>query len=217
METKDFFFKAIQEKMLTFDMQATEQMIRKGLEAGINPVEIVENGLTPGIEKIGDRFGRGEAYLPELMQAAQIMKAGVKILEPMIKASKSMSEKSVTRILLGTVQGDIHDIGKNIVRIVLETAGFEVIDLGVDVSVDKFVQAVKEVRPAVIGLSALLTTTLSLMGRVIASLEHHGLRKSVKVIVGGSSVSQEYADSIRADAYGIDAIDGLSKIKTLIS
>jgi len=217
METKDFFFKAIQEKMLNFDMQGTEQMIRKGLETGINPVEIVENGLTPGIEKIGDRFGRGEAYLPELMQAAQIMKAGVKILEPMIKASKSMSEKSVTRILLGTVQGDIHDIGKNIVRIVLETAGFEVIDLGVDVSVDKFVQAVKEVRPAVIGLSALLTTTLSLMGRVIASLEHHGLRQSVKVIVGGSSVSQEYADSIRADAYGIDAIDGLSKIKTLIS
>ncbi len=216
MEAQDLFFDAIQKKLLNFDLHGTEQMIRKGLEAGINPIQIMENGLTPGMREIGDKYGRGEAYLPELMRAAQIVKSGIEILEPMIKSLKK-NGKNVIRVLLGTVQGDIHDIGKNIVRIVFETAGFDVVDLGIDVSVERFTEAVTKYKPTVLGLSALLTTTLPFMGKVIATLERNDLRRNLKIIVGGSSVSQEYADKIKADGYGIDAIDGLNKIRTLIS
>lgn len=207
----------VQKALMGFDLDGTHKLVREGIEAGIDPVEIVENGLTVAMREVGERFARGEAYLPELMQWAQIMKSSVEILRPVIEASQRGHGAEVVKVVLGTVQGDIHDIGQSIVQIILETAGFEVVNLGVDVSAETFIHAAKEHRPAVLGLSALLTTTLPQMETVILALKEAGIRDKVKVIVGGSTVSQEYADKIGADAYGVDAIDGLEKVRAFFS
>jgi corrinoid protein of di/trimethylamine methyltransferase len=217
MEEGRVILAGVQKALMDFDMDGTHKLVREGIEAGIDPVEIVENGLSVAMREVGERFGRGEAYLPELMQWAQIMKSSVEILRPVIEASQRDHGAEAVKVVLGTVQGDIHDIGQNIVHIILETAGFEVVNLGVDVSVETFIQAAMEHRPAVLGLSALLTTTLPQMETVILALKEAGIRDKVKVIVGGSTVSQEYADEIGADAYGIDAVDGLEKVRAFIS
>ena len=218
MESNESILGSIRNALLTYDGSETHRFVREGIEAGVDPLEMVENGLTAAMSDIGERFGRGEVYLPELMQAANIMKSSIEILTPVIKASKGQGEeKQAIKIILGTVQGDIHDIGKNIVQIIFETAGFKVIDLGVDIPSEGFVDAALEHRPVALGMSALLTTTLPQIGKVIEAFEEADLRDRMKVIVGGSTLSQEYADQIGADAYGIDAVDGLNKLKAMIS
>lgn len=218
MESNESILGSIRNALLTYDGSETHRFVREGIEEGIDPLEMVENGLTAAMSDVGERFGRGEVYLPELMQAANIMKSSIEILTPVIKASKDQGEeKQAIKIILGTVQGDIHDIGKNIVQIIFETAGFKVIDLGVDIPSEGFVDAALEHRPVALGMSALLTTTLPQIGKVIEAFEEADLRNRMKVIVGGSTLSQEYADQIGADAYGIDAVDGLNKLKAMIS
>ena len=210
--------KAIRSTLIDFNEEKTHLLVRKGLNNGVSPFRLLESGLSVGMKDIGDKFGRGEIYLPELMRGAGIMKSSVDILTPAIKEAKDLSDKSEPyKIILGTVKGDIHDIGKNIVGIIFETAGYEVIDLGVDISANRFVNAIKEHKPNVIGLSALLTTTLPEMKKIIEKIKEEGIRDQIKIVVGGSSLTQEYANEIGADAYGIDAVDGLNKIKEMIS
>lgn len=213
MKDKESTIQAIRSSLIGFDEEETIDLLKKGIDDGVNPIKILENGLSSGMKEIGDKFGSGELYLPELMRGAAIMQASVDILTPVIKKAKQATEKSQSyKVILGTVKGDIHDIGKSIVKIIFETAGFEIIDLGVDISTDEFIDAIIEYKPLVLGLSALLTTTLPQMKVVIETIKEKGLRENIIIIVGGSSLSQEYADDIGADAYGIDAVDGLNKV-----
>jgi len=171
--------------------------------------------LAEGIKNIGNLFERGEIFLPELIMAAEAMKAGTEILMSEVR-KRGLNVKKLGKVVIGTVQGDIHDIGKNIVISMLEASGFKVIDLGVDVPAEEFIKKVKEVQPDVLGMSALLTTTAPEQSRVIEMLKDSGLRDKVKVIIGGAATSESWADEIGADAYAADAVEAVKKIKHLI-
>jgi corrinoid protein of di/trimethylamine methyltransferase len=168
------------------------------------------------LKEIGDMFGKGEIFLPELMAAAQAAEASVKVLNEEI-AKRAQTRKSLGKFLIGTVAGDIHSIGKNIVATLLRVAGFEVIDLGVDVPAEVFIEKVKELNPDIVGLSALLTTTMNEQKKIIEKLDEQGLRAKVKVMVGGAPVSQQWAKEIGADACGLDAQDAVEKAIKLIN
>jgi 5-methyltetrahydrofolate--homocysteine methyltransferase len=172
---------------------------------------ILNEGLIPAMGEVGCRFEAGEYYLPEMLVSAQAMKASLNLLRPLLVERKV---EPMGRVVVGTVQGDLHDIGKNLVSMMLEGAGFEVVDLGVDVPPGKFVEAARGAQ--VIGLSALLTTTMPTMGRVIPALKEAGVRDQVKVIVGGAPVTQAFADQIGADGYGPDASSAVRKVKELL-
>jgi corrinoid protein of di/trimethylamine methyltransferase len=176
----------------------------KAVEAGIDPVVALEEGLAKALKEVGDRFGRGDAFITELIAAAQAMEAGADVLNEEI-TKRGVSRKAVGRFLIGTVEGDIHSIGKNIVKTMLTSAGFEVFDLGEDVPAGVFVEKVREVSPDILGLSALMTTTMVKQREVIEALEEAGLRDGVKVIVGGSPVTDDWVEEIGADACGLDA------------
>lgn len=199
--------------LLEYDEEITIKIVKDALESGLKPLEIVD-ALSKGIREIGDMFGRGEIFLPELMMAASIMKACMDILSPLL--SKSDVSVMLGRVVIGTVKGDIHDIGKNIVRALLQANGFEVIDLGFDVGPEKFIETIKEYKPNILAMSALLTTTISEMRKVIEMIEKSGLRKQVKIIIGGAPTSEEYAKKIGADAWGSDANDAVVKVKLLL-
>jgi len=179
------------------------------IERGIDPVEAIEKGFRRGMEEVGDRFERLEIYLPEMIMAADIMNEGINILRPALK-DKGIS---AGRILLGTIQGDVHDIGKNIVKILLEGAGFEVIDLGKDVNVLTFIDKFQELKPDVIGISALMTSTMGNIPKVIENLKVIGLRDEVKIMVGGAPVLPEWAEEVGADGYGENAKKALDLAK----
>jgi 5-methyltetrahydrofolate--homocysteine methyltransferase len=165
----------------------------------------MKEAMIPAMDVVGDLFQKGKFYLPEMLMAAKAMKAGMEILKPgMVQAGAT----SVGTVVIGTVSGDMHDIGKNLLAMSLEGAGFEVVDLGIDVPPEKFVQAVKEHSPQVLGLSALLTTTMIGMKDTIEAVEEAGLRNAVKVMVGGAPVTREYAEEIGADFYGPDSTSG---------
>jgi 5-methyltetrahydrofolate--homocysteine methyltransferase len=163
---------------------------------------------------VGEKFRNGEYFVPEMLIAAKAMKSCLEIVRP---ALKSGSYKSVGKVVLGTVRGDLHDIGKNLVKIMMEGAGFEVVDLGVDVAPEKFVEAVKEHKPQIVGMSALLTTTMLAIPDTIKALESAGVRKSVKVIIGGAAITEEFAREATADAYGADAHTAAEKAKELLA
>jgi len=189
------------------------ELSQQALSEGASPVEILSDGLQAGMAVIGRRFRDGECYVPEVLLAARAMHAGLDVLRP------SLAETEVPtagKVVIGTVAGDLHDIGKNLVAMMLEGAGFEVIDLGIDVPVEKFVQAAEEHSPDIIGLSALITTTLPAMGQVVKALDEAELHASLKVVVGGAPVTQEYADQIGADGYGVDAGAAVELCKSLI-
>jgi corrinoid protein of di/trimethylamine methyltransferase len=164
----------------------------------------LEEGLAKALREVGDRFGRGDAFITELIAAAQAMEAGAAVLNEEI-ARRGASRRAVGRFLIGTVEGDIHSIGKNIVATMLSAAGFEVIDMGVDVKTEEFIERVREVKPDILGLSALMTTTMMKQRDVIEALRAAGLREGVKVIVGGAPVTEDWAEEIGADACGPDA------------
>ena len=201
--------------MLEYDAEKTVEAVNEAVNAGISPLEIMEKGVTQALKEIGKQFEEGKIFLPELIMAGEAGKAAISILEPKIKERKE-TIKSYGKVLLATVEGDIHDIGKSLVGAVLMANGFEVIDLGVDVPTDKLVEKVKELKPDVIGLSALMTTTMLNQEKVIKKLEEAGVRETVKVIVGGAPVTEEWAKRIGADAYGADAMDAVRKIKELL-
>jgi corrinoid protein of di/trimethylamine methyltransferase len=192
------------EAVQNFDDELARTLALKAVEAGIDPVVALEEGLAKALKEVGDRFGRGDAFITELIAAAQAMEAGADVLNEEI-TKRGVSRKAVGRFLIGTVEGDIHSIGKNIVKTMLTSAGFEVFDLGEDVPAGVFVEKVREVSPDILGLSALMTTTMVKQREVIEALEEAGLRDGVKVIVGGSPVTDDWVEEIGADACGLDA------------
>lgn len=204
---------SIAEALQTGDVGKVEELIRLALEEELSPKEILENGLIKGMNVIGIKFKNNEIYVPEVLISARAMYAGMNILRPKLVET---GVKNIGKVAIGTVRGDLHDIGKNLVKMMLEGAGFEVVDLGVDVSADKFVAAVKEHQPDIVGMSALLTTTMVYMPEVIKSLEAAGLRDKVKVMIGGAPVTQNYAEQIGADGYSPDAASAAEDAKRFI-
>lgn len=190
-----------------------DQLVKEALAEGVKAEVILNEGLVVGMTNLGEMFKNGEVYVPEVLVAARAMKAGTDILKPLLATE---NVQSLGKVAIGTVQGDLHDIGKNLVGMMLEGSGFEVIDLGVDVAPEKFVEAVKNGAQA-IGMSALLTTTMPMMKAVIDILKAEGLRDQVKVLIGGAPITQEYADQIGADGYSTDAASAADLAKKLIA
>lgn len=199
----------------TYDPDVVRNVTEKALAAGVDPLDAVEKGLSKGIRIVGEKFGRGEIFLPHLMMAAECMKAGVEVLEPeLLKLKKEV--KSLGKVVIGTVAGDIHDIGKSIVATMLMAAGFEVYDLGVDVPVDEFVGKTREVGADVVCMSALLSTTMPVQRQVIEALKSENLRNGVKVMIGGAPTTEEWMNEIGADGYAEDAVNAVRRIKELM-
>ena len=196
----------IRGSLVALDMDKVLDLVKKAVEEGYRPIDIV-NSLADGMKIIGEGYERGELFLSELIMASEIFKEAMNILEPLVLKEEGFL-KPIGRVVVGTVEGDLHDIGKNLFAMFLKSMGFDVIDLGVDVSIEKFVDAVKQYKPDIVGMSALLTTTVVNMEKVIKALEKAGLRSYVKVIVGGAAVTKEYAIEIGADAGGVDAYEG---------
>jgi 5-methyltetrahydrofolate--homocysteine methyltransferase len=191
----------------------TKENVLQALAEGIIPVDALNQALIPAMAEVGKRFECGEYFVPEMLISARAMKEGLAILKPHLAAA---AVQPVGTIVIGTVQGDLHDIGKNLVGMMMEGAGFEVIDLGVDVAPDKFVEAVKAHHPQLVGCSALLTTTMPKMKATIDALEHAGVRSQVKVLVGGAPVTSKYASEIGADAFAADASAAANIAKSLL-
>jgi len=185
----------------------------KLMATGADPQEILNEGLIAGMTEVGDRFKCGDYFVPEMLIAARAMKSGLELLRPQLVDT---GVKPVGTVVLGTVRGDLHDIGKNLVGMFLEGAGFKVVDLGVDVPAEKFVSAVKENNATVVGMSALLTTTMAYTLDVINALQAANLRDKVKVIVGGAPITEEWAQRIGADAFAVDAATGADRCKELL-
>lgn len=204
----------IRNNLVNLDLEGVIDSVTKALQNNIDPSSIL-GAITDGMEIIGEKFQRCEYFLPELIMAGEIAKEVLKILKLHLKPEE-LKMKRLGKVVIGTVKGDLHDIGKNIVVMMLEAAGFEVIDLGVDVPSDEFIKAVKEHNADIVAMSALLTVTMPEMKTVIDELKKAGLRDKVKVIVGGAPVTQEYANLIGADGYGETAFDGVRICKEWI-
>jgi len=203
----------LQKAIITGKREAMEPLIRKALSEGSSPEEITNHVMIPAMDVVGDRFSKGEIYLPEMMIAARAMNTGLDILRPML-LSAGVSSKG--KAVIGTVKGDIHDVGKNIVGMILQGAGYEVVDLGIDVAPEKFIEAVKKNQPRFVLMSALLTLTMPMMGETIQALQKAGLREKVKVGVGGAPLTESFAARIGADFYGRDARAAVIKCNELI-
>jgi len=191
----------------------TPKLVQKALDEGLSPKEILDNGLIVGMNEVGVRFKRGAMFVPEVLMSARAMHAGLEVLHPLLVESGT---QLIGKIVLGTVKGDLHDIGKNLVGMMCEGAGFKVINLGFNVPPEKFIDAIKEHQPDVIGMSALLTTTMRAMGHTIQAIEEAGLRSQVKIIVGGAPVDRDFAERIGADGYGSNAINGVDVAKQMV-
>jgi len=200
---------SLKELIKTGKAKESEEEVKR-LLGEIDAEVILSKALIPAMDEVGELFQKGEYFVPELLVSARAMQRAMETIKPLL-AEKGV--KSRGRVVLGTVRGDLHDIGKNLVKMMIEGAGFEVIDLGIDVSPEKFVQAVKEYKPGIIGMSALLTTTMLAMKDTIALLKSQGVRNHVKVMVGGAPLRQEFADEIGADFYGKDATEAKNYAK----
>jgi trimethylamine corrinoid protein len=194
------------------EVEDAEELAKKGLEAALPPADILDKGFVKGIEEVGDLFSKGEFFLPELVQGAEAMKAAVAVLQPELDKMKE-GRKTMGVAVAGTVAGDIHEIGKTIVCSMLSAAGFTVTDVGCDVPVETFVAKVKELRPDLLLLSALLTTTMPNQQKTIEALKAAGLRDSLKVMIGGAPTTRAWADEIGADGYAEDAIEAVATAK----
>ena len=207
-------FEDIQEMVITGNAKGAESWTNEALEAGVSPKDIIDLGLIVGMDEVGRRFKAEEYYMPEVLISARAMTTSMDIVRPLISASDTTSRGSV---VIGTVHGDLHDIGKNLVRMMLEGAGYEVRDLGVDVTPEAFVKAVEDQPTDIVCLSALLTTTMDMMGKIVAALEDAELRTTTKVMVGGAPLSDAFAQKIGADAYAPDAAAAVERAAELIS
>ena len=208
-------FAAMRQSVIDGDADQAAALARQGLAAGVDPLAAIDEAYVPGIRYVGEQFRCGDLYLPDMMLAARAMERAVAVLEPEMLA-RSAQRKIAGRVVLGTVKGDIHEIGKNLVAMMLTANGFEVHDLGVDVAPERFVEKASEVDADMIGVSALLTTTMTGQRAVVTALAEAGLRERVKVIVGGAPVTKAWAAEIGADGYGEDAVGAVTLARSLV-
>ena len=208
-------FQEMAQSIIDGDSEVSANLARRAVDQGIDPLEAIAEGFVLGVNQVGEAFARGDAFLPELVMSGEAMKAAVAVLEP--ELSKRGTERKVLgKVILCTVEGDIHEIGKTLVGTMLSSAGFKVFDLGVDVPVMKVVEKAREVNADIVAMSALLTTTMVHQRDVIEALEDIGIRSKVKVIVGGAPVTNEWVKQIRADGYSEDAIGAIKVTKELL-
>ncbi len=207
--------KTIAESLAGLDDSTLKATLEKAIEEGISVEKIIRDGIGKGMEDVGLRYENGEFFLSELIMAATLMKECMETIKPLLKVEDAKT--SAGKVIIGTVAGDLHDIGKNIVIAMLESAGFQVTDLGVDVSPQKFVDAIKEQKPDIISMSVLLSATVDKIKETIEALEFVGIRDTVKVLVGGRALDNRLAREMGADAYGDDAWDAVRKAKILLS
>jgi len=203
----------IKDCILSFDRGSINDRVQEALDASIEPQRVLNEGMIAAMAEVGRLFEEGEFFVPEMLVAARTMQTGMTLLKPQLVQS---GVKSAGKVALGTVKGDLHDIGKNLVGMMLEGAGFEVIDLGVDVPPEKFVEAVQSANVRVIGLSALLTTTMPNMKSTISALKEAGLRNNVRVMLGGAPITDAYAREVEADGYAPDASRAVKLAKSLL-
>ena len=194
-------------------MDEVKKLTQEALSSGESAEVILKEGLIPAMERLGVRFKNGEVYIPEVLVAARAMHAGMAVLKPILSLSTTTL---MTKVIIGTVKGDLHDIGKNIVMMMLEGGGFEVIDLGINVPAEKFIEAIKIHQPQIVGMSALLTTTMNEMKMTIDGIEKAGLKDRMKTIVGGAPLTEKFAREIRADGYAPDAASAVDLVRSLI-
>lgn len=216
MAEKSELYTRLSDGVIQGDSEVVMALTREALDRGIDPLEVINEGFMPGMSTVGNSFAAGECFLPDLIMAGEAMTTGIAMLNPVLKAAEATAW-SAGKVLLGTVEGDIHEIGKNLVGTMLTAGGFEVVDLGVDVPVSVFVEKVKELEPDLIGMSALLTTTMTKQQVVIEELIKAGLRDSVKVMVGGAPVTPEWAERIGADGYAGDAVKATTVARSLLN
>lgn len=195
-------FEKISDSVIKGSITKVEELVQSAIEQGLNPQEIINYGLINGMNVVGRRFKAGDMFVPEVLLSARSMKNSMKLLKPLLLEDEI---ENAGKVIIGTVEGDLHDIGKNLVGMLMESGGLEVINLGVDISAGEFVDAVREHKPDVLGMSALLTTTMLEMKNTIEVLIEEGLRETTKIIVGGAPVTQEFADEIGADGWAPDA------------
>jgi 5-methyltetrahydrofolate--homocysteine methyltransferase len=205
---------ALKESIISLDFDGVAKAAGEAMEAGIDPNKAINEGMVLGMAVVGDKFEKGEYFLSELVVAAEVMREGVKVVTPFIKGEGA---GKLGKVVIATVEGDHHDLGKNIVTSLLRVQGFEVIDLGVDVATDKIISAIKEHQPSIVGMSALLTLTMPKMGEVIKALKANSMREKVKVILGGTSITEEFAASIGADHKAVNALEGVKKCVEWVS
>ena len=206
-------FKELSQYVIDGDVGSAGEWPGKALDGGATALDILNKGVMPGMAVVGEKFKNGEYYLPEVIIAARVMKAVTEQVGPHLAES---DRPSAGKVVIGTVQGDLHDLGKNLVGMMLEGAGFQVEDLGIDVTPERFAEVVKESGADVVGLSALLTTTMPVLGETIKALEAAGVRDKVKVMVGGAPVTKEYAEEVGADGYAPDAASAVDEAKYLM-
>jgi len=208
-------FDAMTQSIIEGEPETAEELAKQAIQQGIDPLDAINQGFVIGVNEVGDQFSRGDMFLPELVAAGEAMKAAIAVLEPEM-AKQGTARQILGRVVVGTVSGDIHDIGKTLVATMLSASGFEVYDLGVDVPIEKFVEKVREVNADLVGLSALITTTMGKQKDVIEALEDMGLRPQVRVMVGGAPVTQSWADEIGADGYSEDAVGAVAVARQLL-
>ena len=199
--------------ILEGDAEKAPKLVKRGLKQGLASKDILDNGLVVGMNEVGVRFKAGDMFVPEVLMSADAMQASLVVLRPELVASGA---KLIGTIVMGTVKGDLHDIGKNLVGMMCEGAGFEVVDLGFNVDPEVFIDAIKEHKPNIVGMSALLTTTMRAMAQTIKAIEEAGLRDQVKIMVGGAPVDQDFADRIGADGYGSNGPAGSDLAKRFV-
>jgi 5-methyltetrahydrofolate--homocysteine methyltransferase len=203
----------IKQALIRGDESTLTTLVKDAMGEGISAKEILNDGLIAAMDVVGERMETGEMFIPEVLMSANVMASAVAILKPELAAA---GVQATGKVVFGTVKGDLHDIGKNLVIMMLESAGFEVSDLGVDVAPEKFVAAVKESRPDILALSALLTTTMGMIGTTIDAVSESGLRDQVRIMVGGAPISQKFADEVGADGYASDAGSAARLAKSLV-
>ena len=207
-------YSALKETVIEGNASSAKALTQAALDSGSGAQEILDEALIPAMDVVGEKFSAREFYIPEMLIAARAMQAGLGLLKPLLLAAESRSRG---KVVLGTVKGDLHDIGKNLVGMMLQGGGFEVVDLGTDVKPSRFVEAVAAERPDFVLMSALLTTTMTSMRETIAALREAGLRDGVKVGIGGAPVTQRFADEIGADFYAPDATGAVTKAKEVLA
>ncbi len=207
-------FGKMAEALIAANMEAVNTMTREALDKGASAKSILDDGLIPGMDVVGRKMKTGELFIPEVLRSAKAMQGAMEILRPHMSAEDAAG---LGTFVIGTVEGDLHDIGKNLVSMMLQGAGFSVVDLGTSVKPKDFVEAVKTGNPKIVGLSALLTTTMPKMEETIAALKEAGLRDQVKIMAGGAPVTQKFVDDIGADAYAANAAAAAEKAKALIA
>lgn len=211
----DELYQAMSQSVIDGEFEQAEELAHQALSLSLDPLEVIDRGYTAGMNVLGDLFAQGDVFLPHLVMGGEAMKAAIAVLEPEL-ARRQQQRQVLGKVVIGTVAGDIHEIGKSLVATMLSANGFQVFDLGVDVPISTFVQKVMEVEADIVGLSALLTTTMLNQGKVIEAFQEAGLREKVKVMVGGAPVSQSWADQIGADGYSENAVGAVALAKKLM-